>query len=174
VWLVLERRQAFNERPEAMRTERASTRVLLSAVAVGFAVAFVAARSVPAAMIRPAEVAGWVGLGMMWSGIGLRLWSFRTLGRYFTFAIETSHDQPLITAGPYRVIRHPSYAALLVALIGVGVEIGNWVSLVGLTVATVCGLVYRISAEERALTQVLGSAYRDYAAAHKRLVPFIW
>jgi hypothetical protein len=34
------------------------------------------------ASIRAAEVAGWVGLGIMWCGIGLRLWSFRTLGRY--------------------------------------------------------------------------------------------
>ena len=174
VWLVLERRQAANERPEAVRTEQTSTRVLLGSIAVGFGVAFLAARTVPAAAIHPADVAGWVGLGFMWSGIGLRLWSFRTLGRYFTFAIETSRDQPLITAGPYRVIRHPSYAALVVALVGVGLEIGNWLSLIGLTAATICGVVYRISAEERALTKALGGAYRDYAATHKRLVPFIW
>jgi protein-S-isoprenylcysteine O-methyltransferase Ste14 len=37
-----------------------------------------------------------------------------------------------------------------------------------------CGLVFRIRVEERALPQNLGDDYRNYAATHKRLVPFIW
>ena len=56
----------------------------------------------------------------------LRLWSFHTLGRYFTLTIQTSSDQPVIADGPYRLIRHPSYAGLLLIIMAVGLFIGNW------------------------------------------------
>ena len=174
VWLLIELRQASFERPEAMNVDRGSRRVLVSAVTVGFAGAFLAARVAPGAAIRPMRVADWVGLITMWCGVGLRFWSFRTLGRYFTFSVETSADHPVIAAGPYKAIRHPGYAGILVSLAGVGVLFGNWLSLVSLLVGTLGGLVYRITVEERALTRTPGAAYRDYAATHKRLVPFIW
>ena len=115
-----------------------------------------------------------VGMGILVAGVALRVWSFYSLGRYFTFTVQTSGDQPVITGGPYRVIRHPSYAGLLLAVTGVGLLIGNWLSVISLTVAMACGLVFRIRVEERALLVNLGDDYRDYAATHKRLVPFIW
>jgi protein-S-isoprenylcysteine O-methyltransferase Ste14 len=174
VWVVLELRQSGNARPEARRVDRASKVVLFAMVTVGFAVAANAPGSVPAAAIARPAVAAWIGLVLMWCGIALRFWSFHTLGRYFTFSVETSVDQPVITAGPYRVIRHPSYAGLLIAFIGAGLQYRNWVSLLVLLVASVGGLVYRIGVEERALTRALGDRYRAYAATHKRLIPFIW
>jgi hypothetical protein len=58
-----------------------------------------------------------------------------TLGRYFTFTVQTSRDQPVITARPYRLIRHPSYAGLLMVIVAVGLFIGNWLSLLCLIVA---------------------------------------
>jgi protein-S-isoprenylcysteine O-methyltransferase Ste14 len=76
--------------------------------------------------------------------------------------------------GPYRVIRHPSYAGMLLAVIGLGLFLENWLSVITLTVATVCGLVFRIRVEERALERDVGDGYRRYAATHKRLVPFVW
>ena len=122
--------------------------------------AIVASQSAPAAAIRPAAVAAWIGLGIFWCGIALRLWSFRTLGRYFTVTVQTSGDQPVITSGPYRAIRHPSYAGILLAVVGLGLFIGNWWSLISLTAAVACGLVFRIRVEERALLQDLGPDYR--------------
>ena len=76
--------------------------------------------------------------------------------------------------GPYRFVRHPAYSALLLAAAAGGLYVGNWLSLVALVVAVTAGLVYRITVEERALSQDVGAAYREYAATHKRLVPFVW
>ena len=84
--------------------------------------AIVVARNVPSTTM-PSGVA-WVGLVLLlWGGVALRLWSFRTLGRYFTFTVQTSADQPVITDGPYRVVRHPSYAGILLAVMGIGLFI---------------------------------------------------
>lgn len=174
IWVVLELRQSITHRPEGVKANWGSEVLFRLIVGIGALVAAVLSGVAESATIRPAALADWIGLVLFWGGISLRLWSFRTLGRYFTFTIQTSSDQPVITDGPYRVIRHPSYAGLLLVIMAVGLFIGNWWSLVGLTVAIAGGLVFRIRVEERALMQNLGDGYRDYAATHKRLVPLIW
>ena len=174
IWVVLELRQGVNHRREGVKASWGSEIIFRLAVAAGALGAIVLSRVAPAAAIRLPVIAAWIGLGLLWCGIALRFWSFRTLGRYFTFIVQTSGDQPVITGGPYQVIRHPSYAGILLAVMGLGLFIGNWLSLASLTIAVACGLVFRIRVEERALLQNLGDDYRSYAATHKRLVPFIW
>jgi len=174
LWVFLELRQSTNRRPEAVKAKHGGRFVVRTAILVGVLLAIAAANVAPAAAIRPTAVADWIGLCLLWCGIALRFWSFRTLGRYFTFTVQTSSDQPVTTAGPYRLVRHPSYAAILLAVVGLGLLSGNWWSLILLTGAVACGLVFRIHVEERALLQDLGDDYRSYAATHKRLVPFLW
>jgi protein-S-isoprenylcysteine O-methyltransferase Ste14 len=173
VWAVAELRQNFTHRSEGVAAGRGSEAVFRLIVAAGALAAGAVSKSTPSATFRPAAVA-WIALVLFWCGVSLRLWSFRTLGRYFTFIVQTSAEQPVITSGPYRFIRHPSYAGLLLIVVAAGLLIGNWLSLICLTVAVAGALVFRIRIEERALTQSLGDNYRDYAATHKRLVPLIW
>jgi protein-S-isoprenylcysteine O-methyltransferase Ste14 len=174
IWVMLELRQSIAHRPEGVMANWGSEVRFRLIVGVGAIVAGGLSGVAQSAKIRPAAFAVSIGLVLFWGGISLRLWSFRTLGRYFTFTVQTSGDQPVISEGPYRVIRHPSYAGLLLIIMAVGVFIGNWWSLVCLTVAMAGGLVFRIRVEERALTQNLSESYRSYAATHKRLVPFVW
>jgi protein-S-isoprenylcysteine O-methyltransferase Ste14 len=171
LWLVMELRQSANHRPEAVDADGGSRPVIRVFSVVGAVGAITVARRTSAEI---PSAGAWVGLVLLWCGIGLRLWSFRTLGRYFTFTVQTSADQPVITDGPYRIVRHPGYAGILLAVVGLGLLIGNWWSLLILTIAVTCGLVFRIRVEERALLRDLGDGYRDYAATHKRLVPLIW
>ncbi len=174
VWLFFELRQATNSRADAVRHDRGSRLVLRFAVLVGVVLTVALPRWVPGATIRPVALVVWIGLVLVWCGVALRIWSFRTLGRYFTFTVQTSDDQPVITSGPYRVLRHPGYAGIVLAVIGLGLFTRNYLSLVALTVAVTCGLVYRIQVEEQALVAALGEKYRRYAESHRRLVPFIW
>ncbi len=174
VWLFFEARQAMQRRSEARSGDRGSAVAIRVSVVVGALAAARANRWLPSATIGSETIAASIGLVVLWCGIGLRVWSFRTLGRYFTFTVQTSQDQPVIAAGPYRVIRHPGYAGLIIAIIGIGFAINNWASLVVLTSAITTGLVYRITVEERALSRDLGGRYQRYAASRKRLVPFVW
>ena len=164
----------MQRRSEATSGDRGSAVAIRVSVLVAGLGAVAVKRSLPSATIGTETMAASIGLVVLWCGIGLRVWSFRTLGRYFTFTVQTSQDQPVIAAGPYRVIRHPGYAGLIIAIIGIGFAINNWASLVVLTSAITTGLVYRISVEERALSRDLGGRYQRYAAGRKRLVPFVW
>jgi protein-S-isoprenylcysteine O-methyltransferase Ste14 len=129
---------------------------------------------VPGADIRPPLVSVVVGIVIFSAGEALRVWSKVALGRYFTYTVQTSSDQPVITSGPYRFVRHPSYTGILLIAIGIGAALGNWLGLGALTLLTLVALAYRIHVEEIALLEDLGDRYRTYAEHHKRLIPFVW
>jgi len=173
VWLVIEFRKALNRRAEATNTDRGSLAFLRACVVAGALLAALASK-VAATAFSYSPVMFGVSLAIAWAGIALRWWSFRTLGRYFTFTVMTSANQPVITTGPYRFVRHPSYAGLLLIIAGIGFSYGNWLSLACLIFFPLIGFVYRIRVEEAALSATLGDAYTTYASGRKRLIPFVW
>ncbi|MFI9366222.1 methyltransferase family protein [Kitasatospora sp. NPDC053057] len=172
VWLVAEARQGRRRRPEAPAAAHGGTGVLRAAALAGFAAAYALALGVPGA--GTGRGWAWAGLALWWCALALRGWSFHALGRYFTFTVRTSPDQPVIDTGPYRYVRHPGYTALLLAVVALGLVIGNWLSPLALTAAFTAGLVHRIRVEEQALLHTLGERYRSYARGRKRLVPGLW
>ena len=121
----------------------------------------------PAAAIRPTGVAFAIGIATYLAGFAMRRWSEMTLGRYFTFTVMTSADQPVITSGPYRFVRHPGYAGVLLVVLGSGLVTGNWIGLAAWTLLVMAPLLYRIHVEEDALQTALGDRYRTYASGDK-------
>ncbi len=154
--------------------DRGSIVVVVLGVAAGLGVAVWAAVAVPAAAIPGRWVPFVAGVVVMWLGIALRQWSVWTLGRFFTVVVRVTEGQSVVDRGPYRWVRHPSYTGLVLTLVGLGVALGSWLSVLALAVLPTVGLVVRIRVEERALLDALGEPYRDYAERHKRLVPGIW
>jgi protein-S-isoprenylcysteine O-methyltransferase Ste14 len=114
------------------------------------------------------------GLVLMAAGIGLRAWSIVTLGRFFQYRIRVQPGHQVVTSGPYRYVRHPSYAGIAMVLAGIALASGDVWSLLAVAVLGGAGLVVRIRAEERQLTQALGAEYERFAAGRKRLVPGVW
>ena len=104
----------------------------------------------------------------------LRWYSIGYLGRFFTVNVAIDPDHSLIDSGPYRYIRHPSYTGALFALVGFGFCLGNWLSIVFLTVPIVVAFLWRIRIEENAMLEVLGQDYRDYMRRTERLIPWIY
>jgi protein-S-isoprenylcysteine O-methyltransferase Ste14 len=63
-------------------------------------------------------------------GALLRLWSYRTLGRFFTFQLSIREDHRLVTHGPYAYVRHPGYSAIILVFFGGALVLfspGGWV-----------------------------------------------
>ena len=147
---------------------------MLAALIATTIVVNLAPHAVPAAAIRPGAVAFAAGIAILAGGLVLRGWSIMTLGDYFTGRVMVSTDQPVITAGPYRVLRHPSYTGFLLACAGIGLAAANWASLAIMVLLPLAVFFWRIRAEESALLATLGDRYACYAAQHKRLVPFVW
>ena len=181
VWLavliatgLIELAGAGRRRQEATRRDRGSQVVLRVCAIPGALLLVSSPRIASVADIRPPVVAPIVGIVILAAGESLRVWAKSTLGRYFTYSVQTSAGQPVITTGPYRWVRHPSYTGTLLIVVGIGVGWGNWVGLGALTVMAFIGVIYRIHVEESALLDDLGDRYRSFAAHRKRLVPGVW
>ena len=176
-WFVFEASLAVRDvvRRQGHRRRDRGTRVIVS-LSLGAAIllasllrAWVPSLDTPA----PAIFAG-LGLVVLWSGLALRIWAVVTLGRSFRTYVEVDTDQAVVTSGPYRWVRHPSYTGLLLIAVGFGLGAGNWLSLVICAVVPALGLLPRIAVEESELTRVLGEPYRSYQARTHRLVPGLW
>jgi protein-S-isoprenylcysteine O-methyltransferase Ste14 len=135
-------------------------------ILAGTAAVNLAPLAVPAADIRPGTPAFGVGIALILAGTGLRELAFRALDeRYCSFAVKVTPDQPLIATGPYRLLRHPGHAGMLLVCVGVGTASANWVGLAVLTVLPLALVLWRARVEETALLATLGDRYRGYAAA---------
>jgi protein-S-isoprenylcysteine O-methyltransferase Ste14 len=87
--------------------------------------------------------------------------------------IQTDRGHAVCSTGPYRIVRHPMYLAIVLALLGVPVFLGSlWALIPGALAAGV--FVLRTSLEDRALRNEL-PGYAEYAAAVRwKLVPHVW
>jgi protein-S-isoprenylcysteine O-methyltransferase Ste14 len=155
--------------------DRGSLYVVILASLLGVAAAFALAHEVRSAGIT---VARWpifvVGLAIVMLGVALRQWAVLSLGEFFTVQVRVRSDQTVVDTGPYRWVRHPSYTAIVISFVGVGVALENWLSLAVLLVVPTIGLVMRIRVEERALLAALGEPYRKFSASRARLIPKVW
>jgi protein-S-isoprenylcysteine O-methyltransferase Ste14 len=133
-------------------------------------------RRVPALGRPPLQLpvaAAPAGLVLQAAGLGLRAWSMRTLGDSYTRTLQTGADQAVVTAGPYRLVRHPGYTGSLLTWTGFALtsRSGPVLALTG----GLLGLAYqrRIAAEEELLARDL-PGYEDYQSRTRKLIPFVW
>jgi protein-S-isoprenylcysteine O-methyltransferase Ste14 len=155
--------------------DRGSLLVVMLLLWIGIAADFALSFQLPQAAIRSERVpVFFVGIGLMFAGMALRLYSVSLLGRYFTFEVAVHSDQRVIEAGPYRYIRHPSYTGALITITGLGLALGNWAGLIALLGCMAIAYAYRIPIEEAALLAALGEPYEKYIRRTYRLIPFIF
>jgi protein-S-isoprenylcysteine O-methyltransferase Ste14 len=115
-----------------------------------------------------------IGMALVLAGVALRSWSIASLGRYFRRKVTIEPGQTIVRRGPYRLLRHPSYAGLVLSLAGFGLMFGSWVGAAVALAVTLVGLIPRIRAEEDALRRTFGEQYEEYARSTRRLVPYVW
>jgi protein-S-isoprenylcysteine O-methyltransferase Ste14 len=70
--------------------------------------------------------ASWLGAALIVLGGGLGLWSLAALGDSLSPYPKPRRSGELVEHGPYRVVRHPIYSSLLVALLGVCCVGSGW------------------------------------------------
>ncbi|MBK6894910.1 MAG: isoprenylcysteine carboxylmethyltransferase family protein [Flavobacteriales bacterium] len=69
------------------------------------------------------------GIALLAFGTAFRLWAIRTLDRAFSATVQIKEGQQLITAGPYRWLRHPSYTGAWLAMIGAALLMHSYLGL---------------------------------------------
>jgi len=106
------------------------------------------------------------------AAVGLNLWARRSFQKG-TFRVSAAPGgTSIIRRGPYRVIRHPMYAAVLLLIwAGVVSHVSVFTLSIGIAVTVVA--FARIVAEER-LLRVQYPEYDTYTRSTKALVPYVF
>jgi protein-S-isoprenylcysteine O-methyltransferase Ste14 len=112
-----------------------------------------------------------LGVVLMLAGIGVRGLAATTLGSYYTRTVGVQTGQSICMRGLYRHVRHPGYLGTFAALLGFGLALGNWGSVLSILIV-VPALALRMAAEERLLLSVFPNDYGIYCRQTRwRLVP---
>ena len=140
---------------------------LLPAAAVAILVGYARVGSLPHWLFYP-------GLTLFLAGLAVTAWAYSTLGRFFSLDVQIQNEHRVIETGPYRLLRHPGYAGVIFGLVGLGLALQSWVSVIVLLLASIAAFAYRVQVEEKFLVARLGDEYLHYMARTKRFVPYVW
>jgi protein-S-isoprenylcysteine O-methyltransferase Ste14 len=113
-----------------------------------------------------------LGTVVLAAGLGFSVWARRHLGRNWSAAVVVKEDHALIRSGPYRYVRHPIYAGLLLGFMGMAVTIGEWR---GLLAMVFFGVSFAVkSRQEEARMAEVFPEYEDYRRRTAALVPGVY
>lgn len=156
---------------KASDDDQGTTRAIVAAYGLAVDLPLVA-RWLPVRPLPPAVAPA--GLLVQATGLAVRAWSMRALGRSYTRTLRTEGDaQAVVDSGPYRWVRHPGYLGSLLTWIGFALTSRS--APVTALIPALLGAAYgrRITAEERLLHRDL-PGYPAYSERTTKLVPFVW
>ena len=96
-----------------------------------------------------------------------------TLGERFRSFEVRAEEQGLETHGPYAMVRHPGYLALVLFDVGMPLLL-NSALLLPLLLGPLLAMLRRVSAEEQLLRESYPADYPAYAGRTRRFVPLIY
>ena len=115
-----------------------------------------------------------VGLLVVTIGYTLSTWAIGE-NRYFSSVvrIQTDRGHVVCDTGPYRIVRHPGYAGMLLALPGIALALGSFWTLIPAAAAIVV-VVIRTALEDQTLQHELPGYVEYVQTVHFRLVPGVY
>lgn len=90
-------------------------------------------------------------LVLLLGAVALRWWVIAILGERWTTRILVLPGAPLVTGGPYRLLRHPNYLAVVAEIAALPLVHTAWMTALAFTLLNAWLLRVRIQAEEEAL-----------------------
>ncbi|HET6427712.1 MAG TPA: isoprenylcysteine carboxylmethyltransferase family protein [Phycisphaerae bacterium] len=116
----------------------------------------------------------WVAAGAVATALAAAFWAMAS-NRFFSGVVRIQRDRGHVvqTGGPYRYVRHPAYAGVILYTMAIPVMLGSAWAMIPAGVASVL-FVVRTALEDRTLHREL-DGYADYAARVRyRLLPGVW
>lgn len=171
LWLILAKRS----KSDATSKDRKSLWIIMLLNFSACLLGFIAATRLHACDLPWPKLVFDVGFCVFVLGVALRWYSVIYLGRFFTANVAIFRDHQLVDSGPYRFVRHPSYAGCVLAAFGFLLFfLRNWAALLIILIPICATMLWRIHVEEEALLGAFGERYRSYMHHTKRLIPLIY
>ena len=124
-------------------------------------------------IVQPTLALAVTGLTIQAASMALYYWARQHLGRFWSGAVTITAEHQLIRTGPYRLLRHPMYTAVLGMFVGTVVVSWQIHALVGLALG-VAVYLRKIRIEERTIRQAFGADHESYRRKTWRLIPGVF
>ena len=114
------------------------------------------------------------GIAIMIPAFVISIWAM-AVNKFFewTVRIQDDRQQYVCTSGPYKIMRHPGYAGLIISILVYPLILGSWWGFVLSGILAII-IVIRTALEDRTLQNEM-PGYREYARQVKyRLIPLVW
>jgi protein-S-isoprenylcysteine O-methyltransferase Ste14 len=105
-------------------------------------------------------------------GVCFRIWAIRSLGTYYSHTVRKIAEHKIIDSGPYKYLRHPAYAGMITAHLGITIFYFNYITCAILALLLIPSIIMRIYVEEKTLMTVEG--YKEFSKRRKRIIPYVW
>jgi methyltransferase len=150
--LVLSRRNAaWSFARGGVESGRGHYRVMV-ALHSGFLVAMLVEAVVRRPEVPPALA--WSMLGLVLASQALRWWCIVTLGTRWNTRVIVVPGLPPVRSGPYRLLAHPNYLAVVVEGLALPLVHGCWITAAAFTVLNAALLTVRLRVENAALASL--------------------
>ncbi|HXZ88301.1 MAG TPA: isoprenylcysteine carboxylmethyltransferase family protein [Candidatus Binataceae bacterium] len=116
----------------------------------------------------------WMAIVISCLGVAGEIWAAISLGASYSPLLRVAEERVVVTAGPYRWIRHPLYAFWLPLMAGWGIAARNWFILFTGTVLILLLMIVRAPREEAMMLEGFGESYRQYMIHTGRFLPRSW
>jgi len=118
----------------------------------------------------------WIvtGATLLIAGTAFRLYAIHTLGKYFSSTVQIKTEHKIITAGPYKILRHPSYTGAYFAMLGSAIFLQSIIGILIFGIGMLFVYHLRIKTEEQTLIQNFKEDYLNYSEHTYKMFPFVW
>jgi protein-S-isoprenylcysteine O-methyltransferase Ste14 len=114
----------------------------------------------------------WAGVALILAGFAITVWARLILGANWSATVTVKENHELITAGPYRLVRHPIYSGLLLAALGSALPRED-PRAVAAVLLILLAILRKAGIEEGRMIATFGDQYRTYRSRTKAVIPYI-
>lgn len=114
-----------------------------------------------------------IGVLLVALGLGYAVQARRHLGANWSGTVTLKQGHSLIQSGPYRRVRHPIYAGILLAMVGSALAMAEWRGVLALLLAA-AALTIKLRREERWMLEHFGDNYSEYRKTSWALLPGLY
>lgn len=168
-WSAAAKNASPAKRSESLESRRIHQRLLNASLLLLFLpIPFLTGRYLPSGpWFVPAGLVVQVAFAL------LAVWSRQHLGRNWSGAVTVAVDHQLVRSGPYRLLRHPIYTAMLGMSLGTAIVSGAFHALIGFALMAIA-YGRKIPLEERFLSENFGAEYAGYRSESWALIPWVF
>ena len=179
-WFIFALIFLFRKRPSksSKKVNNTTSIIGILLIAIGMALVWFNRRPIESCFIPSMPVLSIIldifSIFIVFFSVGIVILAVQTLGKQWNVGLILVEGHTLITSGPYRIVRHPTYLGMIGLIVSTGIASSTWEYLLISILFAILGIILTIKAEEKFLKSRFGQEYESYQRKVSAFIPGIY